>query len=349
MITRTGIVARGGNGGNGLITFRHEKYVPRGGPDGGNGGPGGNVLLEASSGADLGLLKRRGRFVAENGACGGSRGKHGRRGKDLVVLVPVGTMVFVEDPAGESLIADLVTVGENILVARGGQGGFGNAHFATAANQAPEIATKGEMGEERHLILKLKLLTDICIIGLTNSGKSTLLSAVSQAKPRIADYPFTTRQPVLGVIQDTKSTFVVAEIPALVEDAHLGKGLGNEFLCHVERTRLMIYLLDGTSLAIRDDLSTLDRELSLYNSNLLHKAKIVVINKVDLAEVQARLHDIKQIFGQLGAPVFYVSAAAGYGILELTGKAVEMLEERSQTEEMVLPPQVAIFRPKPKR
>ena len=349
MVTIVRIVVEGGNGGNGVISFRHEKYVPRGGPDGGNGGHGGDVVLEASSGAEIELLKQRRKFVAENGAHGGSHNKHGRRGKDLVIPVPMGTMVFTEDVVGECLIADLVAEGEHIVVAKGGAGGLGNARFATSVKQAPEIATLGEVGEKRLLTLKLNLLTDICIIGMTNSGKSTLLSAISQARPKIADYPFTTRQPVLGVMQDIKHDFVVAEIPAIAPDAHLGKGLGNEFLCHVERTKMIVYLLDGTSPASGDDLGMLERELSLYNSNLLHKPKIVAINKIDLPQVQARLPEFKQIFAPLGAPFFCVSATAGCGIVELTGKAVEMLKGTSETGGMGASPQIAIFRPRAKR
>ena len=351
MIIEVKITVSGGSGGDGIVSFRHEKYISRGGPDGGDGGSGGSVFLKAGSKvSNLGLLKQRKKFVAENGGRGGSCCKHGRKGKDLIIPVPVGTTVFVKANAEEGFIADLTAEGREILVARGGRGGFGNAHFATAVNQAPEIASKGQPGEEQHLILRLKLLTDICIIGLPNSGKSTLLSALSKARPQIASYPFSTRELVLGVMQSDRGNFVVAEIPALVEGAHAGKGLGNEFLCHVERTKLIIYLLDGTSFTVYSDLDMLNKELLLYDSNLLCKPKIVAVNKVDLPEVQAHLPEIRQALSRLDLPVFYISAATSYGILELTTKAVEMLGEMNKVEEVVLPhTSLAVFRPKPRK
>ena len=349
MLVMVEITVRGGCGGNGIVSFRREKYIPRGGPDGGNGGTGGSVFVKASSKiVDLGLFKQRKRFVAEDGGQGGSRCKHGRKGKDLIVLVPVGTMVLAKANGEERLLADLTAEAGEILVAKGGSGGLGNTRFATAVNQTPEIATEGAPGEERCLVFKLKLLTDICIIGLPNSGKSALLATISQAKPRIADYPFSTREPVLGVIQGDRRDFVVAEIPALVQGAHVGKGLGSEFLCHVERTRVIIYLLEGTSLAVLDDLDTLNRELLLYNSDLLDKAKIVAVNKIDLPEVQARLPQIKQTLSRLDLLAFFVSTVTGYGISELTARAMAMVEEASKIKETALP-QVGIFRPKPER
>jgi GTP-binding protein len=249
----------------------------------------------------------------------------------------------------EMLIADLTAEGQKVLVAKGGRGGLGNAHFATAVNQAPEIATEGEPGEERHIILELKLITDICIIGYPNSGKSALLSAISRAKPQIADYPFTTRQPILGAIQDNKRDFVIAEIPGIVKGAHGGKGLGNEFLRHMERTKLLIYLLDGTSLSIADDLSKLDEELALYKTDLPQKPKIVAVNKVDLPQVQARLPEIKQGLNKLDVPGYLISAVSGQGVMELACKAMEMVERASQDAKVILPPQIAVFHPKPKK
>jgi len=356
LISKREFEVRSGGGGNGCISFRHEKYIPFGGPDGGDGGRGGSVGIMASPRVnDLGLLKRKKKFVAENGNLGGSRQKHGKKGGDLTILVPVGTTVFVKDESsGETLIADLITAGQKVLVAKGGRGGLGNTHFATAVNQAPEIASKGEPGEERHIILELKLITDICIIGYPNSGKSALLSAISRAKPQIADYPFTTRQPILGVIQDNKREFVIAEIPGIVEGAHSGKGLGNEFLCHVERTKLLIYLVDGTSPTIVDDLIKLDEELALYKTDLPQKPKIVAVNKVDLPQVQARLPDIKQGLNKLEVPIFYISAVSGQGVIELACKAMEMVEQArrevivSVGEGLVPSPTFTIFHPRPK-
>jgi GTP-binding protein len=258
-------------------------------------------------------------------------------------------MVFTGPGSGqETPLADLKTPGQEVVAAKGGRGGLGNTRFATAVNQAPEIASKGESGGKRYIILEVKLITDICIVGAPNSGKSTLLSAISRAKPEIADYPFTTRQPILGVMPGDRRDFVVAEIPGLVEGAHLGRGLGNEFLRHAERTKLLIYLLDGSSPTLIDDLNTLDKEIALYK-NLSHKAKIVAVNKVDLPEVEARLPQIKQHFAKRGVPVFYISALSGQAVLELTGKAMEMVEQASRDEEMISQAQIAIFRPKPRK
>jgi GTP-binding protein len=258
-------------------------------------------------------------------------------------------MVFTKADSGEEiLLADLETPGRKVLVAKGGRGGLGNARFATAANQAPERASKGKSGEERYIILELKPITDICIVGHPNSGKSTLLSVISRAKPEIADYPFTTRQPILGVMPDSRRDFIVAEIPGLVEGAHLGKGLGNEFLRHAERTRLLIYLLDGSSPTVIDDLSTLEKEIALYKG-LAHKPKIVAVNKVDLPEVQARLPVLRQNFDKLGVPLFYISAVSGQAVLELVRKAMEMVDQASQDEERISQAQITVFRPKPRQ
>jgi len=340
----------GGCGGDGCVSFRKEKYVPFGGPDGGDGGDGGNVIVVTNPNlVDLSLMGWQKEFVAENGRRGGGGRKRGKTGKDLAISVPVGTMVFTKAKSGEEiLLADLRTPGQKVLVAKGSRGGLGNARFATAVNQAPEIASKGESGEERHIILEVKLITDICIVGHPNSGKSTLLSAISRAKPEIADYPFTTRQPILGVMPDDRRDFIVAEIPGLVEGAHLGKGLGDEFLRHVERTKLLIYLLDGSSPTVINDFSILDKEIALYKG-LAHKPKIVAVNKVDLLEVQARLSEVKQCFAKLGVPVFYISAVSGQAVLELMKKAMEMVDQASREEEIVSQAQITVFRPKPRK
>ena len=338
----------GGCGGDGCVSFRKEKYVPFGGPDGGDGGDGGNVIVVTNPNlVDLSLMGWQKEFVAENGRRGGGGRKRGKTGKDLAISVPVGTMVFTKAKSGEEiLLADLRTPGQKVLVAKGSRGGLGNARFATAVNQAPEIASKGESGEERHIILEVKLITDICIVGHPNSGKSTLLSAISRAKPEIGDYPFTTRQPILGVMPDDRRDFIVAEIPGLVEGAHLGKGLGDEFLRHAERTKLLIYLLDGSSPTVINDFSILDKEIALYKG-LAHKPKIVAVNKVDLLEVQARLSEVKQCFAKLGVPVFYISAVSGQAVLELMKKALEMVDQASQDEEIISQAQITVFRPKP--
>jgi len=258
-------------------------------------------------------------------------------------------MVSLKADSGEEiLLADLRAHGQKVMVAKGGRGGLGNARFATAANQAPEIASKGESGEERLIVLEVKLIADICIVGHPNSGKSTLLSNISRAKPEIAAYPFTTRQPILGVIPDIRRDFIVAEIPGLVEGAHLGKGLGNEFLRHAERTRLIIYLLDGSSPTVIDDLSTLEEEIDLYKG-LAYKPKIVAVNKIDLPEVQARLPEVKRSFAKIRVPVFYMSAVSGQAVLELLRKAMGMVVQASRDEEIISQAPVAVFRPKPRK
>jgi len=350
MVYKREIIVRGGHGGDGCVSFRREKYVPFGGPDGGDGGVGGNVVIVASPNlVDLSWMGWKKEFVAENGRRGGGWRKRGKKGADLAISVPVGTMVFTKAKSGEEILfGDLRTPGQKVLVAKGSRGGLGNARFATAVNQAPEIASKGAPGEKRSIILEVKLITDICIVGHPNSGKSTLLAAISRAKPEIANYPFTTRQPILGVMPGDKRDFVVAEIPGLVEGAHLGKGLGNEFLRHVERTKLLVYLLDGSSPTVIDDLTTLDKEIALYKG-LAQKPKIVAVNKIDLPEVQACLPAVKQCFAKLGVTVFYISAVSGQAVLELTRKAMEMVEQASQDEEIISQAQIAVFRPKPRK
>ena len=340
----------GGHGGDGCVSFRREKYVPFGGPDGGDGGVGGSVVVVASPNLDdLKWMGQKKEFVAGNGRRGSGWRKRGKKGEDLAISVPVGTMVFTKADSGEEIVlADLRTPGQKVLVAKGGRGGLGNARFATAVNQAPEIASKGESGEERHIVLEVKLITDICIVGQPNSGKSTLLSTISRAKPEIAVYPFTPRQPILGVIPGDRRDFIIAEIPGLVEGAHLGKGLGNAFLRHVERTRLLIYLLDGSSPTVPDDLSTLEKEIALYKG-LSQKPKIVAVNKIDLPEVQARLPEVKKCFARLGVPVFYISAVSGQAVLELVRKAMEMVDQASRDEEIISQAQIAVFRPKPRK
>jgi GTP-binding protein len=350
MIYKREIMVGGGCGGDGCVSFRREKYAPFGGPDGGDGGDGGSVIIVASPNlVDLSLMGRKKEFVAGNGRRGSGWRKRGKKGEDLAISVPVGTIAFTKTDSEEEIpLADLRNPGQKVLVAKGGRGGLGNARFATAVNQAPEIASKGESGEERHIVLEVKLITDICIVGLPNSGKSTLLSAISRAKPEIADYPFTTHQPILGVMLDDRRGFIVAEIPGLVEGAHRGKGLGNEFLRHAERTRLLIYLLDGSSPTVLDDLSTLEKEIDLYKG-LSHKPKIVAVNKVDLTEAQARLPEVKQFFAKFGVPVFYISAVSGQSVLELVRKAMEMVVQASQDEEVISQEQITVFRPKPRK
>ncbi len=351
MIYNREILTRGGRGGDGCVSFRREKYIPFGGPDGGDGGNGGSVIVRADRDAvDLGLRRRGKEFAAGEGDRGSGRRRQGKNGEDLVIPVPVGTMVYGKSDSGLcSLLADLDSPGKQVQVARGGRGGLGNTRFATAVNQAPEIATEGRPGEERHIVLELKLITDICIVGSPNSGKSTLLAAVTKARPEIAAYPFTTREPVLGVMSGDKRDFVVAEIPGLVMGAHQGKGLGNAFLRHVERTRLLILLLDGSSDTAVADLRGIDEEIALYKRELAAKPRIVAVNKGDLPDVGTGLSGLKQEWGRLGVPVFCISALTGRGVLELAAKAMQMVDEISEAEADISQAQPAVFRPKPRK
>jgi len=321
-----------------------------GGPDGGDGGDGGDVIVVASpDGVDLSSAKRGRAFTAGNGGRGRGWGKRGKKGEDLIIPVPLGTVVSAKaDSGAEIVLADLSASGQKLVVAQGGKGGPGNARFATAVNQAPEIAGKGRPGEERCLVLELKPITDICIVGHPNSGKSTLLSALSGAKPEIADYPFTTHEPVLGVMPGDREDFVAAEIPGLVEGAHLGKGLGNQFLRYVERTRLLIFLLDGGSSSVLDDLRQLEEEVAFYNQDLVQKPRIVAVNKVDLPQVQGDLSKIRKQLGELEVPVFYISALTGHGMLELARAAMEMIVQSRKAEDRSPHPQIPVFRPKPR-
>ena len=332
------------------MSFRREKYIPFGGPDGGDGGDGGSILIMADSDVgDLGLRKRGREFVAGHGGPGRGWRKRGKGGEDLVMSVPPGTVVYVKEEGEPEMLADLTVAGQQLVVARGGRGGLGNARFATAVNRAPETATPGRPGEERHIVLELKLMTDICIVGHPNSGKSALLSAMTGARPEIADYPFATRQPVLGVLSSDRRDFVLAEIPALVAGAHLGRGMGNEFLRHVERTSVLILLLDGGSATLMDDLRQLDEELTLYSPALAQKPRIVAVNKVDLPEVQGHLRAVRQALGGLAVPVFYISTATGQGVLELAAKAMALASESRPVEEPGSRPAIKVFRPKPRQ
>jgi len=256
-------------------------------------------------------------------------------------------MVFLEDENQEALLADLSQQGQKILVAKGGRGGLGNVHFATSRNQAPKAATKGEPGEERRLTLDLKLIADVGIIGYPSVGKSTLLAAVSEAKPKIANYPFTTLEPALGVVEVDMKAFVLAEIPGLVDGAHLGRGLGHEFLRHAERTKVLLHLIDGSSPNIVDNMNNLNTELALYKPAMAKKPQLVVVNKVDLPEVQARFPEIRQLFISLGIKAFFISAITKQGLSELISEIIRMLD-MVQEEMAATEAPIAVFRPKSK-
>ncbi len=347
MFDRTEIAVKAGDGGDGIVSFRREKFVPFGGPDGGDGGDGGDVIVIADETVtSLRIFRQKRHFRAGDGRNGGDKKKHGKKGEDRILTVPVGTVVsYKSQIGGDSLIADLEQSGQQAVVAKGGKGGKGNAHFATSTNQAPQIAEPGEAGEEISIILELKLIADVGLIGYPNVGKSTLLAAVSAAKPRIASYPFTTREPVLGMVAVGKLSFVLAEIPGLIDGAHLGKGLGHDFLRHIERTRVLIHLIDGSSSSPAEDMAQVNTELSLFDSALGQKPQLVVVNKIDLPQVQARLAELEDSFAAVGTKALFVSAASGEGIPELMAETASLLQSAPKPETAKLK---KVFRPQPR-
>ncbi len=314
------IRVKAGDGGNGCVSFRRERYVPKGGPDGGDGGKGGDVILQADSQLSTLLdLSYPQQFRARKGAHGKGKNQTGKNGEDLVIRVPIGTLVH-DDETGE-LLQDLLFEGQQVVVAKGGRGGRGNARFATPTQRAPRHAEKGETGEERWLRLDLKLLADVGLIGFPNTGKSTLLSRISSARPKIGDYPFTTLVPNLGVVYwDEGRSFIVADIPGLIEGASKGAGLGLTFLRHIERTRLLIHLLDisgETSLNPLEAFHSLNQELEAYHPSLKEKLQIVALNKTDLPEVRERVDQAKKAFEEVGYRLYTISAKTGEGVDEL--------------------------------
>ncbi|HNS00997.1 MAG TPA: GTPase ObgE [Anaerolineae bacterium] len=337
------INVKSGDGGHGLVSFRREKFVPRGGPAGGNGGKGGDVVLRADKSLNTLLaFKHQVHFRAERGGRGGSTNKQGKTGADCVVPVPAGTAVYLRET--DELIADLVHDGQEAVVARGGRGGRGNAAFKSSTNQAPRVAERGEPGEELWLRLELKLIADVGTVGVPNAGKSTLLSVVSRAKPKIADYPFTTLTPNLGVVVVDHRDFVLADIPGLIEGAHTGSGLGHQFLRHIERTRMVIHLLNGLSPDPIGDFAAINAELELFNPLLADKPQIVALNKIDLPEVAEQWPRIKEELKARGVlEPLAVSALTGEGVQTLLRRAVTMLDELP--EPATLADEPVIYRP----
>jgi GTP-binding protein len=337
------IYVKAGDGGNGCVSFRREKYVPLGGPNGGDGGRGGDVYLVVNPHLNtLIAFKHRVHFKAQRGGHGKGKGQKGRQGDDLSVEVPPGTVV--RDANTGELIADLMEEGQRALVAKGGQGGRGNAAFATSTNQAPRIAERGAPGQERWLYLELKLIADVGIVGVPNAGKSTLLSVVSAARPKIADYPFTTLQPNLGVVAlDNYTSFVMADIPGLIEGAHAGAGLGHEFLRHIERTRMIIHLLDGASADPLADHQSINEELALFDPELAGKPQLVVLNKMDLPQAQALWPSVKKVMKAQGQRATSISAVTREGVKEMLGAVAEMLESLPREKPPAV--EVKVFRP----
>ncbi len=318
----------GGKGGDGIISFRREKFVPRGGPDGGDGGRGGNILFEVDQHQNtLSDFRHQRQFRSQDGTRGKGKNQTGASGQDLVIKVPPGTMVFDEEDG--TFLGDLVENGQQLLVCKGGRGGRGNTRFKTSKNKAPRIAEKGEPPEEKTLHLELKLIADIGIIGVPNAGKSTLLSVVSNAKPKIAPYPFTTLQPNLGVVDlDVDLQLILADIPGLIEGAHRGDGLGHDFLRHIQRTRVLIHLLDGLSDEPILDLAQINAELALFDPALGDKPQIIVLNKMDLPEVEKKWNKVEAELKEKGyRDVYAISAIARQGIKPVLFRAAKLLEE----------------------
>jgi GTPase len=338
------ITVRSGKGGDGAVHFRRERYVPRGGPDGGDGGGGGSVILEVVPTLHtLSNFRHTRSFKAGDGANGGKQNMTGKTADDLVIAVPPGTLIY-DDNTGQ-LLGDLVETSQRLQVAKGGRGGRGNARFATSVNQVPRIGERGEPGKELTLRLELKLIADVGIVGVPNAGKSTLLSVVSNAKPKIAPYPFTTLEPNLGVAElDEENTLVLADIPGLIEGAHQGVGLGHDFLRHIQRTRVLIHMLDGLAEDPVLDLAQINSELALFDTELGKKPQVVVFNKMDLPEVRERWSEIEKALKNRGYPALAISAATGENVKPLLYRTAQLLEQaRAAAPEE--PQEMPVYRP----
>ncbi len=346
-IDQAKIYIKSGTGGDGVVHFRREKYVPRGGPDGGDGGRGGDVIMQVVSTMNtLSAFRYSPRFVAKNGANGSKQNMTGRSAENLVIQVPPGTVVY-DDDSGD-ILGDLVENGQTLVVAAGGRGGRGNARFANSVNQVPKLAERGEPGKELNLRLELKLIADIGIVGVPNAGKSTLLSVVTNAKPKIAPYPFTTIEPNLGVAMlDDDNSLILADIPGLIEGAHMGIGLGHDFLRHIQRTRVLIHLLDGMADDPVSDFSQINTELALFDPQLAQKPQVVVFTKMDLPDVQERWEgisaDLKKYLKReknLNIPQspMAISAVAGTNVRELLYRAAELLKTAPESEKVTETP-----------
>lgn len=341
-IDQARILVLSGRGGDGSVHFHREKFVPRGGPDGGDGGRGGDVILEVVPTLNtLSSFRFKPRFQAPEGARGGPNNMSGKSADDLVVPVPPGTLIY-DDTSGE-LLGDLITPGQRLVVAKGGRGGRGNQHFANSRDQAPRTAEKGEPNQERTLRLELKLIADVGIVGVPNAGKSSFLASVTRAQPKIADYPFTTLEPNLGVAELDKDTVIVlADIPGLIEGAHTGTGLGFDFLRHVQRTRVLIHLLDGLADDPVADFSQINSELALFDPALAQKPQVVALNKIDLPEVQERWPAVKAELERRGYSPLAISALAGTNVRSILYKAAELI---SQTPIPEAPAVLPVYRP----
>lgn len=336
------IQVKSGKGGDGVVHFRREKYVPRGGPDGGDGGRGGDVILEVVPTLNtLYEFRHESIFRAKDGANGAKQNMTGKSASDLVIKVPPGTLVY--DAATNEALGDLTTAGQRLVVCKGGHGGRGNQHFASPSHQVPRIAERGAPGQEKKLRLELKLIADIGIVGAPNAGKSTFLAAVTNAKPKIAPYPFTTIEPNLGVANlDDETTLILADIPGLIEGAHLGLGLGHDFLRHIQRTRVLIHLLDGMAENPLLDLAQINSELSLFDPAIADKPQVVALNKIDLPDVKERWPKIKRDLKRRGYEPYAISAVAGTEIRQVLYRAAQLLKE---SPPLIEPAVMPVYRP----
>ena len=318
-----------GSGGDGAISGRHEKFVPRGGPDGGDGGRGGNVIIAGDHNENTLInFRYEKNFSAGNGANGSKAKKHGKDGNDVVIRVPIGTQIIDED---DNVVADLLNSGEEYLAAAGGRGGYGNVKYSSSTSQYPVIAQAGEEGIQASLRLELKLIADVGIIGVPNAGKSSLITFLTAARPKIANYPFTTIDPVLGIVEHREKDFVMVDIPGLIEGAHEGIGLGHEFLRHIERTRVLIHLVDGTSEDPSGDFHKINKELAMFDEALIGKPQILAINKVDLEEVSVLAEDIRDSMGEDAWKFHIISAVSGEGVGPMMDEVVQVLSEQPST------------------
>ncbi len=336
------IFVQSGKGGDGAVHFRREKYVPRGGPDGGDGGRGGDVILRVQHTLNtLNALRYKDKYVGDDGKNGAKQKMTGRSANALVIPVPPGTIVYDAD-SGE-LLGDLIHREEELLVARGGRGGRGNVHFVSARHQVPKVGEKGEPGQERNLRLELKLIADVGIVGVPNAGKSSFLAAVTNATPKIADYPFTTLEPNLGVVElDHDNSLVLADIPGLIEGAHRGAGLGDAFLRHIQRTKVLLHILDGMGVDPLADFSQINAEMALYDPRLKEKSQLVVVNKMDMPSVQERWPQLKSALNQLGYEVMPISALTRQDVRPVLWKLVELVQN---APEIAVEEKIPVYRP----
>ncbi|MEO0752617.1 MAG: GTPase ObgE [Pseudomonadota bacterium] len=337
------VYIRSGSGGGGCISFRREKYIEYGGPDGGDGGKGGSVVVEVVDGLNTLIdFRYQQHFFAKNGQPGMGRQRTGKDGDDIVLRVPVGTEILDEDQ--ETVIADLTEVGERLQLARGGNGGFGNLHFKTSTNQAPRRSNPGQAGIERTIWLRLKLIADVGLLGMPNAGKSTFLAATSNARPKIADYPFTTLYPNLGVVGVDDTEFVVADIPGLIDGASEGRGLGDLFLGHVERCSVLLHLVDGTSGTMDEDYKTIIRELEAYGGALAEKPRVTVLNKIDALDDEERAFLREELETVVGGPVLMMSGVSREGVTDVL-RAVRAQMRAAQNRDTATPLQADPWRP----